>query len=65
MVVEEQHRSKKHHQAGLLLLNKVLVGDLFCLTKYPCCCGMNDVKECHDRIEHTFAVVILMYFGLL
>ena len=28
-VAEEQHGSRKHHQAGLLLLNKVLVGDLF------------------------------------
>ena len=28
-VAEEQHESRKNHQAGLLLLNKVLVGDLF------------------------------------
>ena len=28
-VAEEQHGSRKHHQAGLLLLNKVLVDDLF------------------------------------
>ena len=28
-VAEEQHGSRKFHQAGLLLLNKVLVGDFF------------------------------------
>ena len=28
-VAEEQHGSRKFHQAGLLLLNKVLVGNLF------------------------------------
>ena len=33
-VAEEQHGSRKHHQAGLLLLNKVLVGNLFRLTQY-------------------------------
>ena len=27
-VAEEQHGSRKHHQAGLLALNKVLIGDL-------------------------------------
>ena len=27
-VTEEQHGSRKHHQAGLLVLNKVLIGDL-------------------------------------
>ena len=28
-VAEEQHGSRKHHQAGLLGLNKVLIGDIF------------------------------------
>ena len=27
-VAEEQHRSRKHHQAGLLTLNKAWIGDL-------------------------------------
>ena len=27
-VAKEQHGSRKHHQAGLLALNKVLIGDL-------------------------------------
>ena len=31
-VAEEQHGSRKFHQAGLLLVNKVLVGDLLCLS---------------------------------
>ena len=41
-VVKEQHGSRKHHQAGLLLLNKVLVGDLFRLTRYTGCYTIND-----------------------
>ena len=28
-VAEEQHESRKYHQAGLLGLNKVLIGDIF------------------------------------
>ena len=63
-VAEEQHGSQKHHQAGLLLLNKVLVGDLFRLTHYSRCYAMNDAKGCYDRIDHTFAVLVLMYFGV-
>ena len=32
-VVEEQHESRKHHQAGLLALNKVLIGNMLRLIK--------------------------------
>ena len=63
-VAEEQRGSKKYHQAGLLLLNKVLVGDLFCLTRYSGCYGMNDAKGFYDRIDLIFAVLVLMYFGV-
>jgi len=61
---EEQLGPRKHHQAGLLLFNKVLVGDLFCLTRYSGCYGMNDAKRCYDQIDHTFAVLVLIYFGV-
>ena len=63
-VAEEQHGSRKHHQAGLLLLDKVLVGDLFRFTRYSCCYEMNDAKGCYDQIDHIFAVLVLMYFGV-
>ena len=63
-VAEEQHGSWKHHQSGLLLLNKVLVGDLFCLTRFSGCYAMNDVKGCYDRIDHNFAFLILMVLGV-
>lgn len=43
-VAEEQHGSRELHQARLLLLNKVLVVDVFCLTRYSGCYGMNDTK---------------------
>ena len=63
-VAKEQHGSRKNHQAGLLLLNKVLVGDLFCLTKFSGCYAMNNAKECYDRINHNFAILTLMFFGV-
>ena len=63
-MAEEQYGSRKHHQAGLLLLNKMLVGDLFCLIRYSGCYAMNDAKGCYDRIDHTFAVLVLIYFGV-
>ena len=63
-VAEEQQGSRKHHQAGLLLLNKVLVGDLFRLTRYSGCYVMNDAKGCYDRIDHNFAILVLMVFGV-
>ena len=35
---------KKDHQAGLLGLNKVLIGDIFRYTRKSGCYGMNDAK---------------------
>ena len=63
-VAEEQHGSRKHHQAGLLLLNKVLVGDPFRLTHFSGCYVMNDAKEYYDQIDHNFTIFVLMLFGL-
>ena len=62
-VAEEQHGSKKNYQAGLLLLNKVLVGDLFRLTKFSGCYAINDAKRCYDRIDHNFAILTLIFLG--
>ena len=63
-VAEEQYGSRKHHQAGLLLLNKVLVGDLFRLTRFSGCYAMNDAKGCYERIDHNFAILVLISFGV-
>ena len=63
-VSEEQHGSRKYHQAGLLLLNKVLVGDIFRLTRFSCCYAMNGTKGCYDQIGHNFAILVLMFFGI-
>ena len=63
-VTEEQHGSRKHHQAGLLLLNKLLVGDLFCLTRFSGCYAMNYAKGCYDRVDHNFAILVLIVFGV-
>ena len=64
-VAEEQHGSKKHHHAGLLLLNKVLIGDLFRLTRFSGCYAMNNAKGCYDRIDHNVAILVLMVLGVL
>mmetsp|Transcript_8266 Transcript_8266/g.8103 ORF Transcript_8266/g.8103 Transcript_8266/m.8103 type:complete len:260 (+) Transcript_8266:184-963(+) len=63
-VADEQHGSRKFHQAGLLLLNKFLVGDLFCLSRFSACYAMNDAKGCYDRIDHNFAILVMMFFGI-
>ena len=63
-VAEEQHGCRKYDQTGLLLLNKVLVGDLFCLTRYIGCYAMNDAKGYYDRIDHNFTILVLMVFGM-
>ena len=63
-VAKEQLGSRKHHKLGLPVLNKILIGDLFCLTCCVGCYGMNDAKGCFDRIEHPVALLILMHFGV-
>ena len=63
-VADEQHGSRKNHQARLLVLNKVLVGDWLLLRKQAGAYGMNDAKGCFDRIVHTVAIMVLMSFGV-
>ena len=63
-VAEKQQGSRNHHQAGLLLLNKVLVGELFRLTRYSGCYAMNDAKGRYDGTDHNFAILSLMVFGV-
>ena len=47
-VADEQHGSRKHHQAALLGLNKVLIGDIFRYNRRSGYYGMNDEKGCFD-----------------
>ena len=44
-VAQKQQGSRKHHQADLRVLD-----DLFQLTLWAGCNGMNDTKGCFDRI---------------
>ena len=46
------------------MLNKVLVGDLFCLIQFTSCYTMHNAKGCYDQINHNFAILVLMFFGL-
>jgi hypothetical protein len=43
-VADEHHGSQKYHQARLLVLNKVLVGDWLLLRKQEGAYGMSDAK---------------------
>ena len=63
-VAVEQHSSRKHHQAGLLLLNKVLIGNLFCLIRFLGCYAIHDAKGYYYRIDHNFAILVLIFFGM-
>ena len=56
-VAEEQHDSRKHHQAGLLVLDRELVGDLFRYTHQFGCYGMNDAKGGFDWIQPCFCCI--------
>ena len=51
-------------QAGLLGLNKVLIGNIFQYTRRSSCYCMNNAKGCFDQIQHTFTILVLMYYGV-
>ena len=64
IVTEEQHRSRKHHQAGLLALNKVLIRDLSRIMVQALYYAMNDAIKCFDRIDHTPAILLITRYDL-
>lgn len=57
-VSDEQHGSRKHHQAVLLALNKCNIGEIFRLFIMLACYGINNVIGCFDRIYHTSVIII-------
>ena len=61
---QEQHQSRKHHQAGLLFLKKVLTGDLSRIIVQALYYAINDVIGYFDRIDHTPAILVLTRYGL-
>jgi len=63
-VADEQHGSRKNHQAGLLALNKCLIGNICRLLRTSACYSMNDAIGCFDRIDHTLAITTLIQFGI-
>lgn len=58
-VAKEQHGSRKHPQAGLLALNKVLIGNLSRIMVQALCYAMNGAIGCFDRIDHTPVILVL------
>ena len=62
-VTKEQHGSRKHHQAGLLALNKVLIEDLSRVMVRALCYAMNNTIGCFNRIDHTPAIHVLTRYA--
>ena len=56
-VADKQHDSRKHHQAGLLALNKSLIGEIFRLLRISYFYGMNYTIRLFDRIDHKLAII--------
>ena len=53
-VADEQHGSRKNHQAGLLALNKCLIVDICRLLRMLVCYGINHAIGCFDRIDRSY-----------
>jgi hypothetical protein len=60
----DQHGSRKHHQAILACLNKVLLADVMRQQKLAGAFCMNDAKSCYDRIVHAPAALCMRRQGV-
>ena len=60
----DQFGSRKRHKAICALLNKVIINDIFWQQRAAGAFAINDAKGCFDRINHTFAILVLMCFGM-
>jgi hypothetical protein len=61
---KEQAGSRKHHQAVLSALCKVLTMDLLRMRHQAGALCSNDAKSCYDRIVHWIASLCLRRIGL-
>ena len=64
LIAEAQSGNRKRRKANMLLLNKVLLMDLFRQKKQSGAISMNDLFRCFDRIGHTLAILVLICFVL-
>jgi hypothetical protein len=63
-VSPDQYGCRKNHTAINACLNKVLPMDGFRQKRQSGAIAMNDTNGCFDRINHTFAILILMSFSV-
>ena len=61
---EGQHDSRKHHQAILCHLNKILLADYFHLRRSSACYVLVHATGCYDRVVHDVIILILACYGL-
>ena len=64
LIAQAQSGNRKRRKANMLLLNKILLMDLFRQKKQSGAISMNDCHGCFDRISNTVAILVLMSFGL-
>ena len=63
-VSPDQYGCRKNHTAINACLNKALLMDALRQKRQCGAIAMNDAKGCFDRINHTFAILVLMSFGV-
>jgi hypothetical protein len=63
-VSPDKYGCHKNHTAINACLNKVLPMNGFCQKRQSGAITMNNAKGCFDRINHTFAILVLMSFGV-
>ena len=63
-VSPDQYGCRKNHTAINACLNKVLLMDGMRQKKQAGAIAMNNAKGCFDRINHTYAILVLMSFGV-
>ena len=64
LIKADQYGSRKRHKAICALLNKVILNNIFRQLRTAGALAINDAKGCYDRINHTFAILVLLSFGL-
>jgi hypothetical protein len=64
IVSPDQYGCHKNHTAINACLNKVLLTDAFRQKRQAGAIAMNDAKGCFDRINHTFAILVLTSSGV-
>lgn len=64
MIEADQYGSCNHHKAICAFLNKVILNDIFCQQQIAGALAIVHARGFYDCISHTFAIIVLIRFGL-